>query len=211
MHTPDFHAVLRRGDGPIPDEVLVHARRLLNGAVRGDLELQYETRTVRLTDIDGDLALRILKAASEHDPKDPTSRRWAEDCDPRSANALDGWVQFRPERLLGSRWVPEHFVPGEADERRLVYAAYRLVRDDLDVAVAETWSSRVWRDYIAVHRDLFGDEATDANAAAAGVSLDKDSDMPSHAPDHADNDATEDQTEADDETTGGDDEPEVTL
>ncbi len=209
MHTPDFHAVLRRGDGPIPDEVLVHARRLLNGAVRGDLELQYETRTVRLTDIDGDLALRILKAASDYDPDDPTSRRWAEDCDPRSADAFCGWVQFSPERLVGSRWLPAHFVPGEADERRLVYAAYRLVRDDLDVAVAETWSSRAWFDYITVHRDLFGDEATDTNIAAAGVSLDGDSDVSCHESDHADN-ATDDETEAGEETAGGDEGPEVT-
>lgn len=210
MHSPDFHAVLRRGDGPIPDEVLVHARRLLNEAVRGDLELQYETRTVRLTDIDGDLALRILKAASDYDPDDPTSRRWAEDCDPRSANALCGWIQFNPERLVGSRWLPAHFAPGEAEERRLVYAAYRLVRDDLDVAVAETWSSRVWRDYITVHRDLFGDEATDTNLAAAGVSLDSDSDVPSHEPDHADDEAGEAGRATNDQAGDGDEAEQVT-
>ncbi|HJT93433.1 MAG TPA: hypothetical protein VJ777_16105 [Mycobacterium sp.] len=153
-YAPDFGAALRPGDKAPPGEVLVHARRIVNKAARGVLELHYDTRTVRLTDLNGDAAMRILTIAREHDSDDPTSRRWAEDCDPRASNALDGWVQFQPDRMLGARWNPERFVPGGEDERPVVYAAFRLLAADFDPARPEDFDRAVVRDYLLVLIDM---------------------------------------------------------
>ncbi|HVT75920.1 MAG TPA: hypothetical protein VHD87_02735 [Acidimicrobiales bacterium] len=154
MHEPDFDAVMRQGDIAPPDGVIVHARRLLNVATRGRFEVHYETRTVVLDDIDGDMAMRIQALLAEFDPADPTSARWAEGCDPRTASAASGWVTHTPARVLGSRWRPERLVTGGPRRRLVVAAACRLLEADLDPATPEEWEPGVVRDYLTVLTDL---------------------------------------------------------
>jgi len=93
----------------------IAAQRLLNNAVRGRVEVDFETRSVVFADLNGDQALRMCALVKEWNPDDPSSRRWSDSGDPRLTDATGGMITFRPGRVLSIRWFPErHVFEGDA-------------------------------------------------------------------------------------------------
>lgn len=176
--------VIRFTDPETPDRVMAHARRLVNGAVHGRLELHYETRTVVLSDLDGDVAMRVIALLRDYDDGDPTSTRWADHCDPERSDAVQGWLSFTPARAFGSRWRPERLVPA----RPVVRSAIKLIRADLDVNTMAAWGREHIAAYIAVFNDLARVEGTEPIEARTPAP----DDAAARPPDDSNHDDTDD-------------------
>lgn len=150
MHepAPDF---LRNADVEIPDEILGHARRILNSAWRGRLVIHYDTRDVTLTDINGDTATRIRTVLCEYDAGDPTSTRWSETVEPRLTDASARSFVFTPAKAVGATWTPERFVvsPGIVES---TFAASRLLDAEANGELDDEMS-RHGADYLRIARD----------------------------------------------------------
>lgn len=126
---PGVHDVIRFHD-PLTqdhDPVIAHAQRIVNKALAGRLEVDFDTRQITLTNIHGNDALRFHKIISDYREGDPSSARWADQLDPRTSDAGDGWITFDVKRVIAVRWFPERLVLGDKDRRHLLWAAIRLV------------------------------------------------------------------------------------
>lgn len=132
MHTPN-RTVTRFIEPERVDETLAYAQRLINRCTIGRIDLHFDTRTVTLTDVTGDTAMRLTNLIAQHDAGDPTSGRWGEHCDPETSNALDRWINIEPARALTSDWHPERLVIPAVDRQAFV-AAYRLLDTHEDEA-----------------------------------------------------------------------------
>lgn len=131
---PRHVEVLQPDDDHDESPVRAAAQQILNAAIRGRLEVDYDTRTVVFRNIDGDHALRLLALGKEFDAEDPTSARWADRLDPRTADAGCRWITFRPNRVLSIRWFPERILIDDEEHR----AKLRLALALLDIDEADT-------------------------------------------------------------------------
>lgn len=134
---PRYSDVLEPDDDVGESPLHVAAQRLLNAAIRGRLEIDYDTRSVTFRDIDGDHAMRLLAISREFRSDDPTTARWADQLDPRTSDAGCRWINIRPERVLSIRWFPERILIEDDEHRCRVAVALALLGIDDAPAAAE--------------------------------------------------------------------------
>ena len=135
---PRHVEVLEPDDDLDESPIRAAAQQILNAAVRGRLEIDYDTRTIVFKNIDGDHALRLLALSKEVDIDDPTSKRWADRLDPRTADAGCRWITFRPDRVLSIRWFPERILIDDEEHRAKLKLALALLDiDENDTVLAD--------------------------------------------------------------------------
>ena len=158
---PGVHDVIRIDDPLIEDHdpVIAHAQRVLNESLAGRLEVDFDTRQIKLTAIRGDIAMRFHKIVSDYREGDPSSARWADHLDPRTADAGDGWITFDVKRIIAVRWFPERLVLGDKDRRQLLFAAIRLVTNKPNLNDPSSLSPQDLRDFAEVLLDMEGEPA----------------------------------------------------
>ena len=139
-HAPEDVIRVEERGFPI-DELRAYAQRTLNRAVRGRVEIEFDTRRVVLDDVSGDDALRLHMLVKESNPGDPTANRWGDRTDPRVTDAALGLVCFRPSRVLSIRWFPERHVLEDDDHTALLDAAVRFLQGTDEADATEDESS----------------------------------------------------------------------
>jgi hypothetical protein len=151
-----IHDVLRFGD-PIeadPDPVVRHARRMMNRAIWGSLEIEFISRRVTFTNIRGDHAMRFHGLVSDHRDGDPSSARWADQLDPPTADAGSRWITFDPSKVLAINWEPERLLHGnEQHKARLAFAARVLMTHQKKPDIT-SWTPAEMADYLVILDDI---------------------------------------------------------
>lgn len=165
-HQLDPNNVIRSDEvGLDLDAHRVTAQRLLNSAVRGRVEVDFDTRTVVFGDLTGDQALRMCALVKEWNPDDPSSRRWSDQSDPRLAEATDGLIVFRPGRVLSIRWFPERHVFESDDHCAALSAALEILQWP-DGSAAATGMQEVVESDSAAEEEITDDDDDDTEASA---------------------------------------------
>ncbi|MDP1794291.1 MAG: hypothetical protein Q8K63_09165 [Acidimicrobiales bacterium] len=159
-----------RLDDPIPDDdaIVRSARQTVNAALFGRLEVDYDTRRVTLPNIPGDVAMRVHAIISEYRAGDPSSARWSDTHDPRTADAGCGLLTFDVTRVLTVRWYPERLVPGDHDGTESLALAISVVTAYEENSDPVTWEQSAFEAYLRfAERRAHGRSVAETDVAGA--------------------------------------------
>lgn len=181
-----IHDVLRLDDAveEHPDPVVRHARRLMNRAVWGSLDVDFESRRVSFNNIRGDHAMRFHGLVADLRQGDPSSARWADQLDPPTADSGSRWITFDPAKVLAINWEPERLVYGTSEQKaKLAFAARVLMTHQKKPDIIK-WSAAEMADYLVLLDDLPAEaESDDADEAIGEEEADPDVDAATEAED----------------------------